>query len=864
MRLYAASLKTSLPSKLLRTDCRFFSVSKSPVLSTHLIHTMSRRDSAPIIPQDHQQVAQILQALQAGTGNGKKHGGKKGYKCRKSEYQVEGTQLFVDSWKFNDWDYKRDDLPIYARGLFTTTAAEGGKEIVARGYDKFFNIDEVNDTCWTNIESFTQGPYELSVKENGCIIFVSGLEDGTLLVCSKHSTGSRGNAEKSHSVWCERWIDKHLAEVGKQRTDLAKELRQMNVTAIAELCDDNFEEHVLAYDEKAAGLYIHGINCNVPEFATWSSSKVHEFADKWGFKKAQYLVKETLDEVKTFLEGCAETGSFAGRDTEGFVVRCQKRTGGASRPLEDWFFKYKFEEPYLMYRQWREATKAVIAGKVPKYKKHQKITREYLAFARRQFVKNPGLSKEYNQNHGIIKLRNDFLEERGLKGSDIIKMEEAEGGDSTRNAVDNVILAPLATIGCGKTTVAVALARLFNWGHVQNDNLTGKGNRPQRFVTEVRSALLESPVVVADRNNHQKRERKQLIEDISKVVANAKFVALHYVHDPKDIMLPEIRRATRERVLERGDNHQTIQAGSKSQAEIIGIMEGFLTRFEPLDPGADPDNGFDEVIALSATGDSRSNLELVVTALNKAFPKLVPMVPSADELDAAIEFALTEYNPSIKHDLSFGGKNKDRANGSHQQLPMSMRRKGLEPAAGKAAKEDRIEYFCIRLPAGLVLDALEKTFAQHDAHTAYFFRQLSHTRRVQPGFHVTLIHVSGAKVHPETWARLSNQWAEARANQGVPDPILAKCNVALETVVWDGRVMAIKTQTMDPNWQSTNQTEHATVGTVTADVKPVQSNTLLSLWEDEGCTEKNDIRALEVDGRPELVGEVRAVTRASR
>jgi hypothetical protein len=26
-------------------------------------------------------------------------------------------------------------------------------------------------------------------------------------------------------------------------------------------------------------------------------------------------------------------------------------------PYRNWFFKYKFEEPYLMYRQWRECTK---------------------------------------------------------------------------------------------------------------------------------------------------------------------------------------------------------------------------------------------------------------------------------------------------------------------------------------------------------------------------------------------------------------------------------------------------------------------------------------------------------------------------
>lgn len=72
--------------------------------------------------------------------------------------------------------------------------------------------------------------------------------------------------------------------------ELALELRRRNLTAVGELCDDRFEEHVLAYDEHAAGIYLHGLNFNLPEFTTLPSPEVHKFADEWGFKKAQFIV----------------------------------------------------------------------------------------------------------------------------------------------------------------------------------------------------------------------------------------------------------------------------------------------------------------------------------------------------------------------------------------------------------------------------------------------------------------------------------------------------------------------------------------------------------------------------------------------
>lgn len=151
-----------------------------------------------------------------------------------------------------DWDYKKENLPTYARGLFTHHNTRGQPEIVVSGYDKFFNHGEVRKTEWANVKKNTRGPYEISVKENGCIIFISGMEDGSLLVCSKHSTGAGADVEVSHALAGERWVEKHLQSVGKSKEDLARKLREMNATTVAELCDDAFEEHVLAYTPEEA------------------------------------------------------------------------------------------------------------------------------------------------------------------------------------------------------------------------------------------------------------------------------------------------------------------------------------------------------------------------------------------------------------------------------------------------------------------------------------------------------------------------------------------------------------------------------------------------------------------------------------
>lgn len=855
--------KLALRLNLLRVStasvCLFHT---SQYAAYHTIGIMASRANTPYAAQDTHEISTLVKGLEACSKNGP--GKKTGVHGKKNSFEIAGTKgVTVDSWRFQDWDYKRRDLPTYARGLFTYNRKDGTPEIVCRGYDKFFNQGEVHETKLENVEKQARGPYELSVKENGCIIFIGGLEGDHLLVCSKHSTGDRQDTDVSHAKAGEKWVDRHLQEIGKTRMDLARELRKRNVTAVAELCDDSFEEHVLAYDERTAGLYLHGMNLNLPEFATYSGELVQQFAKEWNLKSAEYLMKEDIASMQTFLQECAETGSYHGRDTEGFVIRCQRKEHGVQGNYQDWFFKYKFEEPYLMYRQWRECTKAVIGGKPPKFKKHKQITQEYLLYARRQLAKDPKLGKAYMQNHGIIAMRENFLKERGLKGSDIIRQEMHDSGGSSTEVTKNVVLVPIASIGCGKTTVAVALTKLFGWGHVQNDNITGTKGRPKQFATLICNTLAGHPAMIADRNNHQKRERQQIIDDVLAVIPDAKFVALHYVHDPKSEMLPSIRQVTQDRVLSRGDNHQTIQAGSKSRKDIIGIMEGFLERFETLDIFSKPDDAFDEVIDLDVAADSRTNLETVVKALHSAYPKLVPELPGLDDLDVAIESALNDYKPDIKHDLSFKSK---KANQRHNKQANSSADQTHQNGTGATPNKPRpLEYFCVRLPTVDVLSTLNPLFDSLPNEQAAFYRQLGHSRRIQPTFHVTLIHRASKDSHPDLWTRLSNLYSTATStspateNQALDPPVLGQCRVQLERVVWDRRVMCIVARLLDEGWETVNALAHVTVGTAGQDIKPKESNDLLRKWLEVGSGGETGIGEVQIPGCKVVFGQVKAV-----
>ncbi|KAF6753914.1 RNA ligase-domain-containing protein [Ephemerocybe angulata] len=316
---------------------------------------------------------------------------------RSTEAAVPGCEsISVRSWKMNEFKYHDIPLPFptLARGLFTTELGEARREsegdkdvrhrIVVRGYDKFFNIGEVPWTTWEAIERHTCAPYVLSLKSNGCIIFIAAVTPEKLVVTSKHSLGNadevlgpkgNGKAPVSHAGVGRRWLGRYLEAKGRTEADLARVLWDNRWTAVAELCDDSFEEHVLPYPPSKTGLHLHGLNVSSGPFETLSHSVVDAFAEDWGFIRTATITLSSIGKVREFTSKIAETGKWNDEAVEGFVVRTHvstpptetKKNKTVSRDQSpytygsDFFFKIKFDEPYMMYRDWREVTKTLLS-----------------------------------------------------------------------------------------------------------------------------------------------------------------------------------------------------------------------------------------------------------------------------------------------------------------------------------------------------------------------------------------------------------------------------------------------------------------------------------------------------------------------
>jgi tRNA splicing ligase len=124
----------------------------------------------------------------------------------------------------------------------------------------------------------------------------------------------------------------------------------------------------------------------------------------------EFKVYDNIKEVKQFGDEMQQTGLYDGREVEGAVVRC-KRYG------KDFFFKVKNEQ-YLMYREYREVTKAILqvngngVFKIEEPKTGVRWTYEktpfYIKWLRKRVVDRPEWFKEYKLQKGIIHVRQEF------------------------------------------------------------------------------------------------------------------------------------------------------------------------------------------------------------------------------------------------------------------------------------------------------------------------------------------------------------------------------------------------------------------------------------------------------------------------
>ncbi|KAJ2630522.1 tRNA ligase [Coemansia sp. RSA 1290] len=526
----------------------------------------------------------------------------------------------ITSWKSVDFLYKKNPcpLPTMARGLFTGMN-DGEERILNRGYDKFFNINEVSKTKWAWIEENTHGPYELTVKEDGCLILASGLDNGkTLLVTSKHAVNV------PHAEMGRRWMEKHLSQAGKTVEDFAAFLLENNATAVFELCDSEFEEHILEYPERMRGLYLHGINRNAVELDTWPSVEVANVAEHFGFYTVQRFEFDKIKDGHDLADKVRVEQMLDGRTIEGFVVRC--KLNGSNKP---YMFKIKYDIPYLMFREWREVTNRIL-GRKP-YRTVYPMTKDYAAWVKQAWQTNPAeFIKFSNSQKGMFTIRKRFLEFYEKYGDN---KQQLYDEISQMTGETKVLVMLVGTIGSGKTTLSLALSRLFGFGHVQSDSIGGK--KGNVFNMSVLQEFDKSSFVIADRSNHIPVLRKNLTTTIQNELVNCRIIALQWSHD--ESQQQEVLDKHYERVILRGDNHQVTTP--QRMPMLYKVMNGFLSAFKPLDLESEGDRLVEDIIELDSLADTKSNLHKAIESLCDMFSEKLN-VPSSNEIDEALEYAL--------------------------------------------------------------------------------------------------------------------------------------------------------------------------------------------------------------------------------
>ncbi|GAA5902703.1 hypothetical protein JCM6882_004046 [Rhodosporidiobolus microsporus] len=794
----------------------------------------------------------------------------------------------LTSWKMADYAYKREPCPFptRARGLFTEKVAGdkvGEQEdyrIVARGYDKFFNIGEVSWTHWDTIPTYSTGPYELTTKSNGCIILIGALDEKHIVVTSKHSIGKNANLTTeggvSHSQRGEYWLEQHVEKVGNTKEGLAKALFERNLTAVAELCDDSFEEHVLAYPPELTGLHLHGLNVNAPVLNTLSSTEVAAFAKEWGMIATSFTTFPSVPAVKTYCDNVREAGGVEGPDgklipVEGFVVRGHRK-GGA--PGEAFFWKVKYDEPYLMYREWRELTRKLLSAypnldTVTLNKVRNEESRLYVWWVKREMEKDHESFAPWKHGKGIIRTREAFLEwcktpeatktrrELGLK------MEQDEEERKNRK-FDKTLVVPVAIQGCGKTAIGLELSHLFDWGHIQSDDFLQKKPAPH-FLKAVKEQLNKKDVVYADKNNHVGKHRSDLVSlaESFSPAHNVRLVALVWPTNTDTLPRDKFHALCSSRIVIRGENHQTLRAGEHHEQ----IIWQFLGQHEPFEPATNGGDGkFDHVIEMRAEWSQEEALKHAVEELAKidgVLPAGTEVPVSQSKLDEAVKHA-KGWKTDIKKDM-----------------PTPPQKKG----AAKGA--DGARYYGIAVDVDLK-KLVEEHLPQKDKDDkSSLFNALVKSSRVEKHPHVTLVHRTELQSEDEhfraqkqalwdRYAGLVDQAAQAASSPGeAKDVAAAKAKLDVELVLgprllWDERVMSLEVSALVCKTPPAKEGDaplielangrgaHITIGTKASDIRPVEGKLIAEAFArgEKETKEGGKIHVLEMKGETRVPGKL--------
>lgn len=286
------------------------------------------------------------------------------------------------------YDHRWTERTVQARGLFIDTA--NGK-VVARGYRKFFSINERPETEFDNLRRNLQFPVSAYVKENGYLGMVSYNETTNDFMFFSKST-----PEGPFVEWLKEAFNKRV----KDPEILKKYLKDHNVTLVFENVDMEHDPHIIEYDHSE--LYLLDIVKNqledkkAPYLEVTTLAKAHGFVPK--------IVAETFTEWDQFKAWYAQVTDedylYKGKQIEGFVLE-----DSAGFMLKLKLFYYSF------WKQMRSVAAEIFKSGM--FRRMGSLTTAEANYFY-GFCKKLHESGEDHPTH-IIDLRKMFYEEYGVK-----------------------------------------------------------------------------------------------------------------------------------------------------------------------------------------------------------------------------------------------------------------------------------------------------------------------------------------------------------------------------------------------------------------------------------------------------------------
>lgn len=221
----------------------------------------------------------------------------------------------ISSFNFSNkcfFDKAWDSVNTKARGLFVKN-----NNVVARSYNKFFNIGERPETEMASLRKNLMFPVCAYVKSNGFLAMISAdpVENGKLFIASK-STNEGDFAEYIRDV-----LDKTLTTA--QQEEFAEYLHKNDCTAVFECIDPTHDPHIVEYSHPhlvLLDLVYNDFNYSHAEYNT-----LLDVAGHFGFYcKVLSKVIANWQEFEAFIDKWAARAYIEGfvfEDANGFMVK---------------------------------------------------------------------------------------------------------------------------------------------------------------------------------------------------------------------------------------------------------------------------------------------------------------------------------------------------------------------------------------------------------------------------------------------------------------------------------------------------------------------------------------------------------------